>query len=121
MAKKRKPRRRQRPQPKSGNDWILVRQGFVQRVTTDLLGDGVMRKCWPIASTWEDANKLVDFFKVREQGVRPAQIGSAEHEGVRETLEGHIAMALQEGCEFLIKPVAWVDGMPKWGHIDMRE
>ncbi len=115
--KKRKQAQKRKPRPQGTTPrFFLARQGFVQRVMADPVGDGVMRKCWPVANTHDDAMRLVDFFKCRADGVRPAEFGSVQGE----TLEGHVEMALKEGCEFVICPVRWVDDVPQWGHIDMR-
>lgn len=113
-------RKRRKAHPRGqGPKYFLVRQGSVQRVMADPLGDGVMRKCWPVAHSHEDAQRLIDFFKVRDKGVRPAEFGTVPGE----TMEGHITIALQEGCEFIITPAGWSeDGQPlQWGRIDMRE
>jgi hypothetical protein len=98
--------------------YFLARKGYVQRMMADPLGDGVLRKCWPVAKTHEDAQRLIDFLKVRDTGVRPAEFGTVPGE----TLEGHIQLALQEGCEFIVSPAGWgEDGQPiQWGRIDMR-
>lgn len=115
--KKRKPTPKRKPRPRAAAPkFFLARQGYVQRVMADPIGDGVMRKCWPVANTHDDAMQLVDFFKMRDKGVRPAEFGSVQGE----TLDGHIQLALNEGCEFVICPVGWVNGSPQWGHIDMR-
>jgi hypothetical protein len=85
-------------------------------VKADPVGDGVSRKCWPVAHTHADALKLVDFFGLRSAGVRPAEISIYEDE----TLEISIGIASDEGCEFVICPVEWADGVPVWGHLDIR-
>lgn len=114
MAKKKRkqaPRRKPRPQTAEMAVFFLARQGHVQRLSIDVLGDGVERKCWPVATTHEDAMRLIDFYECRAEGVRPAQIGSVPGE----TVAGHCRMAIDEGCEFLLHCVGWTDdGKPMW-------
>jgi hypothetical protein len=116
MAKRRK---RKPTGPDNRPRYFLARKGYIQRFMADPLGDGVMRKCWPVAKTHEDAQRLIDFLKVREDGTRPAEFGTVPGE----TIEGHIEVAVEEGCEFIVMPNGWTeDGQPiQWGKIDMRE
>jgi hypothetical protein len=116
MSKKKQPKRRRRP-PRPGlpegplRFFFFARQGFVQRLEADIRGDGVTRKCWPIAHTHEDANRLVDFFGWRDKGIRPAEIGTVDGE----TISGHFRLAFEEGCEFVIACADWTEeGKPVW-------
>jgi hypothetical protein len=114
MAKKKRkqtPKRKPRPQAAETPVFFLARQGHVQRLSIDVLGDGEKRKCWPVATTHEDAMRLIDFYGCRAEGVRPAQIGSVPGE----TVAGHCRMAIDEGCHFLLHCVGWTgDGKPMW-------
>ncbi len=111
-------RRRKRPSSDNRPRYFIVRKGFIQRLMADPLGDGVVRKCWPVAKTHEDAQRLIDYLKVRDEGARPAEFGTVPGE----TLEGHIQAALEDGCDFIVMPTGWDEtGHPvQWAHIDMR-
>lgn len=93
--------------------YMLVRKGMVQR----LLGknhDGQPAKVWPIAESHTDAWLLAKWFKAQSKStgdVRPAAIGSVNGE----TLEGHIKMAMDEGCVACYCVSGWnTDGSPIW-------
>jgi hypothetical protein len=88
--------------------YMLVRQGFVQRLIVTRDGQEVL--VWPVTQTLADAKRLCE--QLQRPGVRPAEIGSAPGE----TLEGHIAMALEEGCVAACCVMGWQeDGSPEWG------
>ena len=89
--------------------YMLVRKGLVQRHTaTTPNGRSLI---WPVAESHEDAAKLALFFsKGRDTGVRAARIGEVQGE----TLEGHLAMAMEEGCVAVACVAGWEpDGRPK--------
>jgi hypothetical protein len=93
--------------------YILVKSGVVQNtMVSGPAGHPV--KAFMVAESIDDANKLVDYLGVRSQGVRPALIGSVDGE----TLEGHLALAIEDGCELIICPQGWNDDKsPIWGVI----
>lgn len=109
MAKKKLPKRR-KPAPSSEPTfYMLVRAGRVQR--QDVTFEGVPTKVWPVAESYDDAKRLAEFLKVWSEGVRPAMVGSIENE----TLQGHIGMAMDEGCEFIACVAGWSEaGEPIW-------
>jgi hypothetical protein len=89
--------------------FMLVRLGMVQRMMCEV--DGRQVKAWPVFKTLKDAKR---FAKYAKTDAVPARIGSA----YGETLEGHIALALQEGIELAVCPTGWnKDGSPTLGHI----
>lgn len=93
---------------------ILVREGFVQRIMGEVNGEPA--KIWPIAESHADANRLARWLK--NPGVVAAQIGSVEGE----TLEGHVKIALEDGCEVIACVSGWnADGSPQWKYIPMSE
>lgn len=112
-TKERRKRRKENPY------FILVNRGHVQRFMCSVNGQDA--KCWPVARTHEDAARLVRYFAGKHvdpaAAIRPAIIGSAPGE----TLTGHIYMALDEGCEYVLCPMAWDDGKPVWGHIPLTQ
>ncbi len=96
--------------------YILVKRGFVQRVIVSF--NGKPCKAWPLASSFDDAKRLTKWFGIWKDGVRPTKIGSISGE----TVEGHIVLALHEGCKVMIKVVGWnQDGSPEWGHIPLHD
>ncbi len=137
MAKRRRKRRPQHnstpgelvklllPQFRIEPRFMLVRKGLVQRVANDIRGDGNREKCWPVAGTMEDAQRLVDFYKAAPQGVRAAEIGTAEKvhgDGTAsaETLQGHILLAIAEECAYMTICVGWEGDRPLWDLFDLR-
>ncbi len=94
---------------------MLVRKGLVQRFYVQM--DGQQVKAWPVAQTLEDAQKLMKYLNVRK-GVRAAEIGSVQGE----TLEGHINLAMNEGCKIVCCVLGWTsDGAPEWGYMPIDE
>lgn len=90
--------------------YMLVRKGMVQRIPVKWLGDDVL--AWPVVETHSDAIRFAA--RTGIPGVRPALIGSVNGE----TLEGHIGLALEEGCRLVICIAGWnSDGSPKWKYI----
>ncbi len=111
-TKERGKRRKEKPY------FILVNRGLVQRLQCSVNGRDA--KCWPVARTHEDATTLARYFVKHADAdvtIRPALIGSVPGE----TLMGHISMALDEGCEYVLCPLAWDDGKPMWGHIPLTQ
>ena len=93
--------------------WMLVRKGLVQRI---MLEGG--RRASPIAESWEDAQLLARYLGLGKRGPAPAKIGS----GDGETLEGHIALAIQDGCEVIICVDGWLaDGSPTWKSLPLTD
>lgn len=117
MAKKKPMKRRKRPAPKTPR-WFLVRQGFIQNMMADPVGDGTLRRCLPVFFTREDAQRFAHNGGLWEKGVRPAELGSVDGE----SLDTLLAAALKDGCEFIVCPEKVVDDESKirWGHIAMR-
>lgn len=97
----------------SAQFFMLVNKGMVQRyIGTDT--EGRPAKVWPIAETHADATRLAKWLKAPH--VRPALIGSVKGE----TLEGHIALALNEECVAVYCVAGWnEDGSPKWKWLPM--
>lgn len=96
--------------------YMLVRQGKVQRMPAST-ADDANAQVWPIARTHADALRLAKWFhktnpSAHNSKVRPALIGSIKGE----TLEGHITLALKEGCIGTACVAGWLrDGSPEWG------
>jgi len=89
------------------NFYMLVRRGKVQRIK--VTKDGKPTLVWPVAETHADAKRLAIW--CGKPGVRVAQIGSVE----RETLEGHLRLAISEGCVAVCCVRDWApDGSPLW-------
>jgi hypothetical protein len=106
MAKK-KPKR----DKKEIKYFMLVRQGLVQRCTQTI--DGQQKKLWPLVQSIDDGKRLAAFLKAGPD-VRVAEIGSVEGE----TLDGHIELAMNEGCYAAVCVLGWnADGSPKQGWI----
>lgn len=93
--------------------WMLVRQGKVQRMMATKGGKPI--KVWPIFETQADAMRMTMKMKNIDGGaVRPAMIGSIDGE----TLDGHIKMAIKEGCAAACCPQSFDDNDdPVWGWI----
>lgn len=91
--------------------WMLVRKGHPQRMKQR---GGLV---WPVARTQADAVKLAAFFVAKMQAdpsIRPARVGSMQGE----TLEGHIRLAIEEGCRSIVVVQGWnIDGSPKFGEM----
>lgn len=108
MAKSKKARRDE-PEVKY---FMLVRKGLVQRWTTAI--DGQESKVWPMAKSIDDAKRLAKYLKAAPD-VRAAEIGAVQNE----TLEGHITLAIEEGCSAACCVMGWnADGSPIWGWIN---
>ena len=83
--------------------FIIVTKGRVQRYS------GIGGTIWPMAETHEDAARLCKWFG--RPGIRPARIGSVPGE----TLEGHIHLAIMDGCVAAGCVAGWhSDGSPRW-------
>lgn len=99
---------------------MLVRRGLTQRHEATFNGRRV--KVWPVARTHADALRLLRWLrKVKRQSlsqISVAKIGSVEGE----TLEGHIELAIKEGCEGICCVLGWnKDGSPKWGWLSAQD
>ena len=118
-AKRKPPKRRKRRHPKHP-EWMLVRKGFYSRVMADAVGDGVMRRCWPVFFSWEDAHSFIDPGN-HAVGLRPAKIGSMEIPGGHlETFETLVAAAIADNCEFMLTCCGHLeDGEIIWGITDL--
>ncbi len=87
--------------------FMLVRKGLVQRREVKILGREMLM--WPVAETHADMKRLAEHWGCTD--ARPARIGSLQGE----TLEGHIALALEDGCEAICCVNGWnADGSPRW-------
>lgn len=93
--------------------WMLVRNGLVQRLDADRYGEKV--KVWPVFDTQEDAMRFIKWKGTAiGKDVRPALIGSVSGE----TFEGHIRQAIAEGCVAAVSPRSWTEaGDPVFGYL----
>jgi hypothetical protein len=90
--------------------YMFVRRGLVQRMPVIINGESAL--VWPVARTHQDALKLSRNFNV--PGLRPALIGSIKGE----TLEGHLNLALYEGCVGMAVVDGWDrNDSPIWGYL----
>jgi hypothetical protein len=93
--------------------WMLVRRGKTVRIGATKHGKPT--KIWPVAETEADARKLA---KHVGEGTRAALIGSAPGE----TLQNHIALAMEDGCAAIACVAGWkADGSPKWKWLPIDE
>lgn len=88
-------------------NYMLVRKGLVQRVMLE--GDV---KAWPVFHTAEDAQRFAKY--ARRKGASPAKIGSVQGE----TLVGHVALAIEDGCKKAVMVMGWKKGEPILGSVD---
>ena len=76
---------------------------------------------WPVAESHADAQRLAKWMIENggaPQDVRPALIGSVEGE----TLEGHIALAMEDGCAMISCVCGWTDDVsPTWKHMELGQ
>lgn len=88
--------------------WILIKKGKTQRLAGVEL-NGEQTRTLQIASSREDAKKLAAWHG--DPDITTALIGSIEGE----TLEGHIKIAMEDGCEVLAHVIGWnPDGSPEY-------
>jgi hypothetical protein len=117
-AKRKRPKRRKRPRPKWPT-WMLVRKGFLSRIMADVVGDGVMRRCWPVFFSREDARSFIDPGNYAE-GLRPAEIGSFDCPLGKESFSTLVAAAVDDDCEFMVAMHGRrEDGEIIWGIADL--
>jgi hypothetical protein len=91
--------------------FMIVSRGRVQRLDASKRGPVF----WPIAETHADARRLCEWFG--KPGIRPARIGSVPGE----TLEGHISLAIEDGCAAVGCVAGWApDGSPTWKWLALR-
>ncbi|MCA9070870.1 MAG: hypothetical protein KDA84_18200, partial [Planctomycetaceae bacterium] len=95
------PRTKNKSKWKTQDYYMLVRQGRVQRI--EAMGDGKPMLAWPVAKTHGDAKRLCNHLGI--PGISPAKIGSLDGE----TLEGHVAMAMEERCSAACCICGWKD------------
>lgn len=95
-------KKKRHEQPKSEPQFfMMVKNGFVQRM--EIEGE----LSWITALSLEDINRFIKHIDAWDDGIRGSLIGSVPGE----TLDGHIELALKEGCTKFLN-VYWEDGKP---------
>lgn len=116
-------RDRKRRAKKTAPEWMLVRDGLIQNVMLDALGDGRMRRCIPLFYSHDDARSYIDD-DYWATGARPCQIGSlrSESDGMKENLSTIITGAsLLDRCEYAaVMESMTEDGDIQWRLFDIR-
>lgn len=89
--------------------WILVQRGRVQRTIAEYQGIG--RRVWPVAGSYADARRLIEWLAAWREGVRPSRIGEVQGD----SLEAQIGSAISDGCIGSCLVDGWNDdGSPRW-------
>jgi hypothetical protein len=108
-----------RKEPKAAGEYYrLVRGGHVQRLRGRRPDTGEPAIAWPVAETHADATRLIEWV-ARHYGLSDAERGELEVSRIGsvegETIQGHIASAVKEGCIGACCVRDWQpDGSPVW-------